>query len=132
MNLSALKPTEAPQPMRVLDPRTGRPLGTDKAPVTVSLVGRDSQEYRDAQAHFLDKLRSDATKRRATSLTTEEADANALAILAACTKGWEGIEWDGKPLAFSPSAAVQIYADLPWLRDQVDAFVGDRTNFLPS
>ena len=51
-------------------------------------------------------------------------------LLVACTLNWAGIRAKGQPLPFSVDNARVIYAKLPWLREQVKAFIEDRANFL--
>lgn len=130
MDLSNLKPTDEAVKMDVLHPVTRKPLGTTEKPVQILLVGKDSGTFREAQRQIVDKRLADASRRAAVSMTSEESEQTGLALLAKCTKGWEGIDWDGKPLTFSVGNAVMIYGALPWLKEQVDSFVGDRAAFL--
>ena len=57
-----------------------------------------------------------------------------LALLAACTLGWEGLSTDGAPLVFSAEAARALYADprRAWVRDQVKAALDERALFFGS
>jgi phage/plasmid-associated DNA primase len=53
-------------------------------------------------------------------------------LLAKCTKGWSGITESGKEVPFSYENAVKLYTKYLWLREQIDRFMADRSNFLPS
>jgi hypothetical protein len=45
------------------------------------------------------------------------------------TTGWSGIVWEGQPLGFSEENAKMLFTARPWIRDQMDAFMADRSNF---
>jgi len=47
-----------------------------------------------------------------------------------CTLAWRGIVYEGEALECNPGNARRLYAALPWLREQVEAFIADRANFL--
>lgn len=108
-------------------PATGEPVG-----VEINLMGSDSEAFRGKKRELerarADKLRR-ARSRSAVDLST--TDNESCALLAACTTGWTGVEKGKKEIPFSVQAAEEIYMELPWIREQVDAFVGDRANFLP-
>jgi hypothetical protein len=52
--------------------------------------------------------------------------------MAKCTKGWSGITEGGVEVKFSYENAVKLYTKYLWLREQIDRFMADRSNFLPS
>lgn len=108
--------------LELLHPVSGQTLG-----VQIRLIGADSENYRKA-------MRSAAAKRvnsrSRTALSPEELDREALNILAQATLGWEGVVIDGETVSFSRDQAVGLYKRFPWIREQVEAFVNDRGNFL--
>lgn len=111
-------------------PGDGSPLlGDDGKPWAITLYGRDS-------AVFAREERAAATRRleraqRGEIRTPQEVEAEGLELLVACTKGWSGnILLDGQALVFSPAKARELYQGWPWIREQVDAFVGVRANYL--
>lgn len=114
--------------MEVKHPTTGDVLKDGEEPVTITLVGADSQQYRDVQRSFQNARLRDARK----PVTAEQLETQATATLAACTLGWSGIELDGQKLDCTVPNAKRLYARLPWLREQVDAFISERANFLPA
>ena len=60
-----------------------------------------------------------------------DAEQERIAYAVACTMSWSGIEGaDGKPLAFSPQAATELYAEHKWILEQVDKAIGDDALFL--
>jgi hypothetical protein len=120
--------------MPVKNPKTGKQmmLPGGKAPVTITLAGRDSEIYR--------KISRDLANRRAevaraegiseVQLSDAELDAEALDLLTALTLGWNGISSNKEPYPFSQENARKLYERLPWLREEVDRFVGNRANFM--
>lgn len=114
--------------LHLLHPVTEEPLFTDdKKPMVIRLVGIDSKQYRKASAKIGDR----ELKKRKKSTTMEKARARGTELLAACTIGWN-IQIDkDKPCAdFSTDAAEKLYSDMGWIREEVDEFIGERSNFL--
>lgn len=103
-------------------------------PVYITVVGIDSELYQKASRELTNKRLKKATARGRFKLTAtaEELEAEHIELLARCTVGWENIEWEGKPLPFDKDNAKKLYTKAPWLREQVDLFMGDRANFLAS
>lgn len=104
---------------------SGAPLlRSDGSPMTITLTGRDGPAYRQVLAEFQAKMGQ--LRRMA---TPQELLEHAIKSLAACTVAWTIQDERGHDLPCSPEYAAQIYAQEHWLREQVDAFVGDRANF---
>ena len=110
--------------VELVHPITREPLGS-----TITILGRDSDEYRAAVA---EQARKRAQSRNKGAISFTEVDDGALDILAACTTGWSGIVENGEPVQFSPAEARRIYKKYPWIREQVDEALADRSLFLPS
>lgn len=109
---------------------TGQPIKSqDGSPVTITIACKDSDQFRRV-------LREQTDRRLKRTLDThqrpsaDEIEAEAIELLAGCTIGWSGLQNKGKEFPFSLDNARSLYRELPWLRDQVDAFVSDRANFL--
>lgn len=100
--------------------------------ITITVRGADSSVYRDVQRDQQRRRLAHVSRTRKVTLTPEEIDAEALELTVAATAGWTGIEVDGEPLAFSTAAAEKLYRDYPMIREQVDAAINDRSNFLQS
>lgn len=99
-------------------PKSGEDLG-----VQVELVGPDSAEFRDlAKAHLI-KHSNDKKSDIEASLTQGEL------LLATCVVGWSDDEFFGG--AYSRDRVLSIIRDpkLRWLREQLDIFTNERTNF---
>jgi hypothetical protein len=114
---------EAGAVMQVKNPLTGEALGA-----TVTVIGTDSKTFRN-----LAKQRSVASmERTAEDLKTYDADADNISMIAKCILGWTGIFEGETEIKFSYENAVMMLTKYSWLREQIDRFVGDRANFLPS
>jgi hypothetical protein len=92
--------------------------------IGINLLGHDSKAWRSAVA-------AAAAKSVGKKQLSEEAALQVAAeALAAVTVGWSGIFVGGGEYEFSFESAVALYLKYPWIREQVDAFVGDRAAFL--
>lgn len=96
--------------------------------IRIQVYSPDSDAYRKASM----KVRNNTLKfvRKNNGTTAERIEADGIEILANVTVGWQGIENGGQPWPFSVENARKLYADFPFIREQVDEFVGDRRNFI--
>ena len=105
-------------------PITGEPLFTDESkPVIIRVLGQDSREFRSAISQLSEK----AGKGKA---SLEKAEANAVALLTRLVVKWEGIIWEGAPLACTTENVRMFLTKFPPIRRQIDEFVAERANFL--
>lgn len=132
IDLAALAAIEDGVPMELRHPQTGAVLLTaDGAPITITLLGRDSESYREVERAQQNRRLKDAARGRRNQMTSEQLEAEHVELLVACTVGWSGLVLDAKTLEFSASAARRLYDDgrFGWIREQVETFIGDRGNF---
>ena len=112
----------------ILHPVTKEPLG-----ITITVLGADSAAFK--------KLATDQNRRRLakmekqggfkpSAVTQDERDEDAIELLAACTKAWNGVVLDAVTLECNRDNAMGLYERLPWLREQIDVAIGDRANFI--
>lgn len=100
--------------------------------IKIRVLGKDSDEFRRV-SNAQNKRRMDRMQRggfRNTTPSPEELEQNGIELLAACTLGWTGVIVDGQPLAFSRDNVKMLYGRFPWIKEQVDAAIGDRANFI--
>lgn len=92
-------------------------------PMTISLYGAETNAYKKKMYELRRKflLNKDAT--------FEDGEEFTMAMLVAVTEDWD-IQLDGKTPKCTEKAVRDLYTAQPWIRDQVDAFVHDRANFL--
>lgn len=119
-NLDTAALCERGAELELAHPGTGAPLG-----VFVTVAGVDSRTWRGAQNAVSEKRRS-----RRGPLTGEEIRAGQAEILARCTLAWRGVTFEGAELPCTVENARMLYARLPWMADQLDAFASDRASFL--
>ena len=124
MDLSLIK-TEDNTTLEVVHPVTRKTLD-----LKIVVAGADSARYKAAKQRLLDKRVADIQKRGASSQNAEEIDEMSLVLLVASTVSWTGLDWEGKKLDCTPENVQMVYQTLPWLREQVDACIGDRARFI--
>jgi hypothetical protein len=106
-------------------PTTGEPLKTeDGKNITIRLLGNDSREFRAGLSEIAEK---NVGKKR-TSFAS--AEANGIELLARVTVGWQNVTYKGEALKCTPENVRTLYTEISWIKEQVDAFVADRSNFL--
>jgi hypothetical protein len=126
MDFSKLQVSDDAVEMQLYNPVDGTKLDG----VVLQVIGQDSQEYRDAARSILQSAIKKAPKGDITKLGAGDDEYYSAKLKALHIKGWAGIEQDGKPLEYSKENALELVKKYPWLRDQIDAFVGDRANFI--
>jgi hypothetical protein len=116
--------------MVLMHPGSGEPLrdGNGEA-VAVTLAGMDSEVYRKAQRAAINR-RLAAGKRG--KITIEDYEHEQIELLACCTLAWHGVVLNGEALECTQINVRRLYQTLPWVREQADAFVAERANFIRS
>jgi hypothetical protein len=110
-------------------PASGEPLydgGDRKKPVTVSIYGPGSAEFRAVQS----QVTNENLARRRKGVTAESMERSRVEVLARCTFGFGHFEYEGK--GYSVENARALYSDpsMVWVREQVEEATGDLGNFL--
>lgn len=111
------------------------PLQNGDVPVTISLLGKDSDVFVKATRVIRNKAMERAKAK--IKYAAAEQDQEALETIARCTTGWTGIPlcWidgsdDESNAEFSFENAVKLYERQRWIFEQADEFVGGRENLL--
>ena len=121
--LDTSKVAEEGAELCVAHPTTGEDLG-----IKITLIGTDSKTFRD-----ISKSRATASlKKKSREIDLDQNESDSVELLAKCTKCWSGITESGVEVPFSYENAVKLYTKYLWLREQIDRFMADRSNFLPS
>ena len=132
MDLSNFTLADKPVTLELVNPATGTELLDDKGnKMTLSLVGLDSKQYQEKNRSILNKrLRQPSAVKSKVKATAEEFEASSIELLAACVIGWKNIQWDGAYLEFSKENALRLLTEVPFIKDSVDEFVHERSNFI--
>lgn len=101
-------------------PVSGAPTG-----MKMTMAGPDSRIQRSANLIMLDELAELA--RADGSISAECRERAAVAMLARCVLRWD-ISEDGEALPLTHAHAVRLLS-VAWVRQQADAFAGDRANY---
>ena len=108
---------------------------TDEDRVGILLIGSDSREYQKLQHRLQDerigKVR--LTKRgQVRNVSSSAAAQDGIELIARCTKGFQNVVVDGEQFPNEPGTqkVVSFYNRFPWILDQADEFIHDRSNFL--
>ena len=128
MDLSNLKASQDAQTLELLHPANGSVLEQDGKPFTISLLSSDTNNYK-SEFNKLMKAARDAKGEQ----TARDAEEKACDMLAKVTTDCYLI-MDGKKLKFSVSTMKDLYfnPEFTWIREQVEAFIRERANFIKS
>ncbi len=126
-SLNLEKDANAEAPIEILHPVTKAKLG-----IIIYVMGAESTAYRHIIRRQQNRRLKLLAKNRRLELTLEEAEEEALDLLVAVTKRWDGLIWEGKVLECTSDNVRMVYHARPWLRQQVDEGVSDPANFTVS
>jgi hypothetical protein len=106
----------------------------DGTPVTFTLLGKDSREFRKAFAKNAAKKQGKAPKQGVLSedeiiKALDDSEGANAEIIAGVVIGTTGVQWDGKPVKTDQKQLVQLFTQHPWILEQLDAFLADREAF---
>lgn len=106
----------------ILHPATGEPIG-----VTIKVAGPDSQRARKARQSVMNaNLRSNP----ASKPTAVEIEASARKITAKSVISWEGVSEQETPLECTVENVQRVFADYPFIYEQVSIAAANRAGFI--
>lgn len=110
----------------ILSLASGLPLELNGKALTITAKGADSEAYQKA------RLEIERKRARVISGGGDFSDLDARCeLLAAVTTAWSGFEdSEGREAQCTPANAAELYKAAPAIRDQVDARVHNRANFI--
>ena len=132
--IDTVKGANAGFDVKIYHPGTNEDIG-----VNIRVLGKDSDEFqrisRAQKKRHMDKLTKGGF--RGANIPLESIEQDAIDLLASLTKGWKQedkstITLDGEELACTKENAVAVYERFPWIKEQIDAAIGDRANFIKS
>lgn len=130
LNLSTVSTVEKSNmgvEMEIIHPGTGEPTGA-----FLTVCGEDSELH--ATAMNIVSRRRIKAQRRSGQVTIDNDDIQhgLMTIAIHCVTGWRGVlDDDGQPLPFSRAELRRVLTDYKFILEDVNAFIGDRANFLP-
>lgn len=133
-SIDTVKGANAGFDVKIYHPGTNEDIG-----VNIRVLGKDSDEFqrisRAQKKRRMDKLIKGGF--RGANIPLESIEQDAIDLLASLTKGWKQedkatITLDGEELACTKENAVAVYERFPWIKEQIDAAIGDRANFIKS
>lgn len=107
--------------VEIESPTDGEPLGTH-----FKILGSDSEVYNKQLRKNKDKMMKQGMK----NIKSENLEVEEIELLVACTVDWDNIVDNGEKLECTKENVRYVYKTYPWIKDQVDEFIGDRSNFL--
>lgn len=129
MDLSNFIPTDDVIIVSVKHPITDEPLAKDDGKeMTITLYAPHSSQYKAVLHDQANKRIQKASKGKKISFTAEEMENSTLELLAKTTKDWN-IQFNGKSPKFSVGEALDLYAKVPWLKNQLLEAQEDITAF---
>jgi len=130
MDLSKLIPTDDTIVVSLKHPITDEPLTKDDGKeMTITVYAPHSAQYKAAVHEQTNKRIQKAAKGKKVTFTAEDIENATLELLAKTTKEWS-IQLNGKSPKFSIDEAADLYAKLPWLKNQVVEAQEDYSAFL--
>lgn len=116
--------------LHVINPKTKEPAYIDdaeKKPVTITLLGTDSDIFTKQQQAKLRRMRIENKKGKKASddIDFDKAIKESCEMYAKLTTGWQNME-----LEFSYENAVSMYMKYKEIRVQVGDFIAEQANFI--
>ena len=99
--------------------------GTD---MWLLLAGSDSSYHKKE----INKQRDKMLKKKKMQRSSSEIENDNINLLAASTLDWKNVQYNGEELECNRENVRWLYKNFPAVQEQVDEFIGDRSNFLPS
>ena len=129
-NLDTRRASEEGAWLTLRHPATDRPILDEStgAPVRIKLLGKDSKAYQSRAMQLAQRHIGAGLGRKKVDLEAmSEEDTE---LLASATVAWEYIVVDHESLSCSTSNARTLYERFPWIKEQVQLFIGSREAFL--
>lgn len=129
MDLKDLKPKSDTVEVEIVHPNTLEPLkNEDESTMTITMYAPHSKEYKAVVHEQTNKRLKQTQKNKRMELTAEDLERTGLELLAKVTKTWN-ITFGGKQPKFSVDAAMDIYDEVFWIRDQIEEAINDSLDF---
>lgn len=133
MDLSSLSQRADTAQIEIYHPETGETLTDDDGqPMWVEVYGVDSPRYREIDQRITDRnLKKAFRGGRNNAVTADQLVAQEWERLTHCVKAWH-IVFSGEVPACEPGRVREVFEAVPWLREQVESGMKDRSRFFGS
>lgn len=111
--------------IKILDAAGEPALADDGSPVTWTVCGINSKQYRKATLWQRKVFQALGGRK----MTGDEALDMQSEFVARCSKSFSGFTENGAPLSFSVETATNILSRLPFIQRQVEQAMGDHAGF---
>ena len=130
MDLSNRKQTNETSTIELYDPETGEVIRNENGTaMTVTVYGKDSKHYRKIDHDITNRNIAKASRAGRVSVTAEQLEAQERERIARCISAWD-ITFEGfAPPPLSVGEAERIMRELPWLQEQLESAMADRSAF---
>jgi len=129
MDLKNLTPTSDTVDVTIVHPTSFDVLNNDDdTPMVITVYAPHSKEYKAAVHEQTNKRLKQAQNKKKVEITAEDLEDATLDLLAKTTKGWK-ITYGGSKPKFSIAKAKEIYAEVFWIRDQIEEAVANSLDF---
>lgn len=129
-DLFSMIPTDDTIVVNIKHPVTEEVLTKDDGKeMTITVYAPHSGVYKSVIHDQTNKRIQKASKGKRVTFTAEELDNATIDLLAKTTKDWS-IQLNGKSPKYSVAEAMDLYAKLPWLKQQVMEAQEDYSAFL--
>jgi len=102
----------------------------DKTDIKITIFGGDSDQHKAQEAKNRNKNMNAARKGK--KITAEQSDAQDDDLLIASVASWENVEENGKLLECNSANIKKVFKAWPFVREQINRAIVDRTNFMKS
>ena len=129
MDLMDLKPTSDTVDVLLKHPTTFEPLtNEDGSQMVITLSAPHSKDYKSAVHEQTNKRLKQSQAKKKVDFTSEDLEEATLTLLAKVTKSWKITYGGVKPQLTIPKAK-EVYAEVFWIKDQIEEAVADSLDF---
>jgi hypothetical protein len=129
MDLMDLKPTSDTVDVLLKHPTTSEPLtNEDGSTMVITVYAPHSKEYKSVIHEQANKRIKRSQSKKKIEFTSEDLEEATLDLLAKATKSWK-ITYGGVKPQFTASKAKEVYAEVFWIKDQIEEAVADSLDF---
>jgi dGTP triphosphohydrolase len=129
MDLMDLKPTSDTVDVLLKHPTTFEPLtNEDGSNMVITVYAPHSKDYKSAMHEQTNKRLKQSQAKKKVEFTSEDLEDSTLSLLANVTKSWK-ITYGGVKPQLTITKAKEVYAEVFWIKDQIEEAVADSLDF---